>query len=114
MLLSCQITYLRAKIYLEDNPETRRQVLHQIHDSPVGGHPGISNTWSLVKRRYQGPRLHQFVENYVKGCTKCQESKVITHMKCAPLYPFDTHVEQGTVPICLYGFNHGSTTIKSL
>jgi hypothetical protein len=88
--------YLFArKIYLEDNPETRRQVLHQIHDSPVGGHPGISNTWSLVKRRYQGPRLHQFVENYVKGCAKCQESKVITHMKRAPLYPFDTHVEQG-------------------
>jgi hypothetical protein len=88
--------YLFArKIYLEDNPETRRQVLHQIHDSPVGGHPRISNTWSLVKRRYQGPRLHQFVENYVKGCAKCQESKVITHMKRAPLYPFDTHVEQG-------------------
>jgi hypothetical protein len=88
--------YLFArKIYLEDNPETRRQVLHQIHDSPVGGHPGISNTWSLVKHRYQGPRLHQFVENYVKGCAKCQESKVITHMKRAPLYPFDTHVEQG-------------------
>jgi hypothetical protein len=79
--------YLFAcKIYLKDNPETRRQVLHQIHDSPVGGHPGISNTWSLVNRRYQGPRLHQFVENYVKGCAKCQESKVITHMKRTPLY----------------------------
>jgi hypothetical protein len=79
--------YLFArKIYLKDNPETRRQVLYQIHDSPVGGHPGISNTWSLVNRRYQGPRLHQFVENYVKGCAKCQESKVITHMKRAPLY----------------------------
>jgi hypothetical protein len=30
-----------------------------------------------------------------QGCAKCQESKVITHMKRAPLYPFDTHVEQG-------------------
>jgi len=83
------------KIYVEDDPETRRSILHQIHDSPVGGHPGISNTWNLVNRRYEGPHLHQFVENYVKGCAKCQESKVITHMKRAPLYHFDTHVEQG-------------------
>jgi len=67
----------------------------RFHDTPVGGHPGISNTWSLVNRRYEGPRLHQFVEGYVKGCAKCQESKVITHPKRAPLYHFDTHVEQG-------------------
>jgi len=83
------------KIYLEDDQDKRRQILHQIHDAPTGGHPGISNTWSLVKRRYEGPRLHQFVESYVKGCAKCQESKVITHSKRAPLYHFDTHVEQG-------------------
>jgi hypothetical protein len=39
------------------------------------------------------PNIHQFVKNYVKGCTKYQESKVITHMKHAPLYHFNTHVE---------------------
>jgi hypothetical protein len=39
--------------------------------------------------------LHQFVEEYVKGCAKCQETKVITNVKRAPLYHFDTHVEQG-------------------
>ena len=31
----------------------------------------------------------------MKGCVKCQESKPITHMKCAPFYHLDTHVEQG-------------------
>ena len=49
----------------------------------------------LVNRNYKGPQLHQFVENYIKGCAKCQEFKVITHMKHTPLYHFDTHVEQG-------------------
>jgi hypothetical protein len=83
------------KIYLDNDPETRRSVLYQIHDTPVGGHPGISNTWDLIKRRYEGPHLHKFVENYVKGCAKCQESKVISNLKRAPLYNFDTHVEQG-------------------
>ena len=83
------------KTYLKDDDETRRKVLQEVHDSPVGGHPGISNTWNLIKRRYEGPRLRQFVEAYVKGCTKCQESKPITHMKRAPLYHLDTHVDEG-------------------
>jgi hypothetical protein len=30
------------KIYLKDNPKTRRQILHLIHNTPVEGHPGIS------------------------------------------------------------------------
>jgi hypothetical protein len=83
------------KIYLKDDDETRRKILQEIHDSPVGGHPGISNTWNLIKCKYEGPRLHQFVESYVKGCAKCQESKPITHMKRAPLYHLDTFIEEG-------------------
>ena len=43
------------KVYLEDNPETHRKVLQEIHDSPISGHPGISNTYDLVKRNYEGP-----------------------------------------------------------
>jgi hypothetical protein len=37
------------KIYLKDDDETRCKILQEIHDSPVGGHPGISNTWNLIK-----------------------------------------------------------------
>src|ERR1700743_1766386 len=83
------------KIYVEDNLQTRRKILQEIHDSPAGGHPGISNTWHLIKRQYEGPRLRKTVEDYVKGCAKCQESKVRTTLKRAPLYRFDTPVEQG-------------------
>ena len=81
--------------YLIDNIAIRRKVLQQIHDTPVGGHPGIANTWNLVSRHYHGPRLRKFVEDYVKGCAKCQESKPKTTLKRAPLQPFDTHVEEG-------------------
>ena len=82
-------------IYLEDDPDLCHKVLYEIHDTPTGGHPEISNTWELVKQRYNGPHLHQLVEDYVKGCPKCQETKVITHLKHTPLYHFNTHVEQG-------------------
>jgi hypothetical protein len=59
------------KTYLEDDETLRRNVLKEIHDTPVGGHPGISNTWHLVQRQYIGPRLRKFVEDYIKGCAKC-------------------------------------------
>jgi reverse transcriptase-like protein len=36
------------KIYLEDDPEKRREVLQELHNSPSAGHPGIANTWTLV------------------------------------------------------------------
>jgi len=87
--LSAYVTYLR------NDPEMQRQILYQIHDTPIGGHPGIKNMWNLIKRKYTGPGLRQFVESYIKGCTTCQGSKIITHLKCTPLYCFDTHMEEG-------------------
>jgi hypothetical protein len=35
------------------------------------------------------------MEEYVKGCAKCQESKTKLLWKKASLYPFDTAVNQG-------------------
>jgi hypothetical protein len=51
--------------------------------------------WDLVKRQYDRPRLRQFVEDYVRGCTKCQETKPMTSLPKAPLIQFDTHTEEG-------------------
>jgi hypothetical protein len=51
--------------------------------------------WDLVKHQYNGPRLQQFIEDYVRGCTKCQETKPITSLPKAPLIQFDTYAEEG-------------------
>ena len=83
------------KTHLTDNLDERRKVLNSIHDTLAGGHPGIANTWELVREYYEGPRLHQFVEEYVKGCARCQESKTNVHRSKAPLQRFDMAVEEG-------------------
>jgi len=83
------------KTFVEDDPETRRQLLKSLHDSPAAGHPGIANTWELVREHYEGPHLCQFVEEYVKGCAQCQESKTNVHQSKAPLQCFNTPVEEG-------------------
>jgi Integrase zinc binding domain len=62
-------------------------VLYFYHDTPVAGHPGISNTFSLLKCNYWWSNMKQFVTNYVKGCTQCQANKANTHKTRPPLYP---------------------------
>ena len=83
------------KIFLADNPDKQREVLRQLHDSPSTGHPGIANTWELVRMHYEGPCLRQFVEDYVKGCVQCQESKINLHCTKAPLQRFNVPAEEG-------------------
>jgi len=83
------------KIFLQDDSDLRQDILQILYDSPAAGHPGISNTWELVCKQYKGPRLREFVEQYVKGCACCQESKTNVHRSKAPLQHFDTPVEEG-------------------
>jgi Integrase zinc binding domain len=89
------------KTYLKDDPEIRREVVKELHDTPAAGYPRISNTWELVRQHYKGSRLQQFVENYIKGCPKCQETKTNIHQMKAPLQPLDTAVEKGPFQLIL-------------
>jgi hypothetical protein len=83
------------KTYLSNDPDARRQAVKELHDTPAAGHPGIANTWELVRQHYEGPKLRQFVEEYVKGCPKCQETKTNIHRSKAPLQHLNTAVDQG-------------------
>jgi hypothetical protein len=65
----------------------RRQVVHDHHDLPAYGHPGISRTTALTERHYWWPRMRQEIRNYVGGCADCQQNKVNTQARKAPLAP---------------------------
>ena len=64
-----------------------KQLIHDHHDLPVHGHPGISRTMDLLQRRYWWPRLRQDMIQYVRGCAECQRHKVNTRPTKAPLAP---------------------------
>ena len=64
-----------------------KQLIHDHHNLPVHGHPGISCTTDLLQRQYWWPRLWQDVIQYVWGCTECQRHKVNTRPTKAPLAP---------------------------
>ena len=71
------------------SPYTKR-LIHDHHNLPVHGHPGISRTTDLLQRRYWWPRLWQDVIQYVWGCAECQRHKVNTRPTkalLAPIFP---------------------------
>ena len=63
------------------------KIIQAYHDIPAYGHPGINRTKDLVAKYYWWPQLTKDVQEYVKGCTQCQQNKVNTHPQKAPLNP---------------------------
>ena len=67
--------------------QDRRKIIQAYHDVPAYGHPGINRTKDLVAKYYWWPQMNKDVHEYVKGCAQCQQNKVNTHPRKAPLSP---------------------------
>ena len=81
------ITYKDKQIVVSRGNDLKRGVIHFYHDTPSAGHPGIANTFQLMKRDYWWPNMKQDVEQYVKGCAACQANKINTHPLKPAMFP---------------------------
>ena len=68
--------------------EIRDMIMHDNHESLLGGHRGISKTTSLIRRHFYWPTLKTDVKSYIKSCQKCQESKGTNSKPSGNLRPF--------------------------
>jgi hypothetical protein len=53
----------------------RRQVVHDHHDLPAYGHPGISRTTALTEHHYWWPRMRQEIRDYVADAQTASETR---------------------------------------
>src|SRR3954469_17860946 len=65
----------------------RAQILHDHHDVPIAGHPGIERTFESLHRICYWPRLNNDVHHYVKSCDSCQCIKVSQQSPAGLLQP---------------------------
>ena len=75
--------------------EDRCHILQAYHDHPLAGHPGIADTIHLLSQTYQGKEMKEFAEEYVQGCTTCQQNKPRTTHRKAPLQPITIDPHSG-------------------
>lgn len=74
-------------VCVPDNPDLKRMILNECHDSPMAGHFGITKTFHLVSRTFYWPSLRTYIKDYVGGCDICQRSKSSNHKPYGLLQP---------------------------
>ena len=64
----------------------RWELMAQFHNTPTARHPRRDNTLMLVSQHYWWLGMTSWIEQYVAGCTHCQQNKICTTKRKTPLY----------------------------
>lgn len=55
--------------------EEIEKIMQENHNTPSGGHVGISRLIEKIRRKYYWPNMKATITNYVKRCTSCKQNK---------------------------------------
>ena len=67
----------------------RQDVMYNLHDASISGHPGVRRTKKLVRRCFWWPGMDTDIGAYVQTCATCQRNKARTHSATVPLLPLE-------------------------
>ena len=63
------------RILLPNDASFRADLLKELHDTPLAGHPGFHKLLNYVNQRYTGLHIRQDVLDFTRSCPECQKSK---------------------------------------
>ncbi|GJV00143.1 retrotransposon-related protein [Tanacetum coccineum] len=63
------------KLVIGNDTTLKQKLLHWMHNSPQGGHSGISTTLKRIQSLFYRPKLRTDVHTYIKECEVCQKCK---------------------------------------
>jgi hypothetical protein len=84
----------RGKIYVPNDPELRRRIVAQFHDTKVAGHPGRWKTLELTTRNYWWPQMNRYIGQYTSACDMCLRTKAIRQPPIGQLHPLETPLQR--------------------
>src|SRR6201985_950283 len=85
--------FREGKVVVPPDLVLKRRLMGVYHDRVTAGHPGHDETFHRTAEHYWWPGMRTWVEEYVAGCALCQQTKIITHKRCTPLYKIPTWEE---------------------
>ena len=63
------------RILIPDDTSFRHDLIHEIHDTILSGHPGIHKLLSFISLQYVGNHIRRDILEYVNTCPECQKAK---------------------------------------
>ena len=76
--------WFEDRVYVPNNPEIRKLILQEAHDSPYSIHPGNTKMYLDLKECFWWTGMKKDIAEYVAVCDVCQRVKV-EHQKPAGL-----------------------------
>lgn len=73
--------------YVPDNLELQRRLIHEVHDTPTGGHMGLKKTLRRLMTTCWWPGMKNMIADYVMGCITCAATKSSTQKPAGTLHP---------------------------
>lgn len=78
-----------SKIVIPDNPDLRRLLISEFHDTPYAGHFGQTKTYQAIAKFFWWPSLKADVLQYVSVCDPCLRHKTRRHRPYGLLQPLE-------------------------
>ena len=75
------------RVIVPNYKPAKHLILHECHNVPMAGHPGVARTLHRVTRNFYWPSVRADVEEHVRSCDSCQRNKHSTQRKAGELQP---------------------------
>jgi hypothetical protein len=79
--------HIGDRLVIPNSQSLRVRLMHECHDTPLGGHLGKDKTIEQVKRRFYWLGMDADITSYVTSCDACQRNKPSQQAKMGPLMP---------------------------
>ena len=70
---------MQPKIEVPPLDMVKRGIMRLAHDHSSAGHPRRDETLRKTQERYHWPNMKEWIVDYIKGYTICQQNKILMH-----------------------------------
>ena len=93
-IIKDELIYVLGHLYVPDNEEVQREIIHVHHNHPAAGHPERVATYELISRNYWWPNMKKVIARYLSNSDTCARIKPVRNKPYRQLKPLEIPVRR--------------------